>query len=89
MALSKETISSLVAKYGASEKDTGNTRVQVALLTDRINQLTEHQKRFPKDKSSKRALLKVVGARRKLLKYFERTNLEKYRELVKELGIRK
>lgn len=89
MALSKETTASIVTKYGANEKDTGNTRVQIALLTERIKQLTEHEKFFPKDKHSKRALLKVVGARRTLLKYYARTNLEGYRALIKELGLRK
>lgn len=89
MALSKETTSALVSKYGAKEGDTGNVKVQIALLTSRINQLTEHSKAFPKDASAKRALLKVVGQRRKMLKYFERTNLEGYRAFIKELGLRK
>lgn len=89
MALAKEATAALVNKFGASEKDTGNTKVQVAILTERIKQLTEHSKRFPKDKSSKRSLLKIVGQRRKLLKYYERTDLEGYRALIKELGLRK
>lgn len=89
MALSKETTSSLVSKYGAKEGDTGNVKVQIALLTSRIAQLTAHSKAFPKDASAKRALLKVVGQRRKMLKYFERTNLEGYRAFIKEMGIRK
>ena len=89
MALSKEAASAVIAKYGVNEHDTGNTKVQVALLTERIQQLTEHERAFPKDKSAKRALLKIVGARRKLLKSFERTHLEEYRSLIKELGIRK
>ena len=89
MALTKETTKSLVVKVGANESDTGNTRVQVAILTERIKQLTAHTKNFPKDSGAKRGLLKVVGARRALLKYLQRTNLEGYRELIKELGLRK
>ncbi len=89
MALTKETSSSIVAKFGASANDTGNTRVQIALMTERIKELTVHCKAFPKDACAQRGLLKVVGARRKLLKYLQRTNLEGYRALIKELGIRK
>ena len=89
MALAKETTQSLVSKYGAKVGDTGNVKVQIALLTERTKQLTEHTKRFPKDAGAKRALLKVVGQRRKMLRYFERTNLEGYRAFIKELGLRK
>ena len=89
MALAKETTQSLVSKYGAKEGDTGNVKVQIALLTERTKQLTEHTKRFPKDAGAKRALLKVVGQRRTMLRYFERTNLEGYRAFIKELGLRK
>lgn len=89
MALTKEQTAAIISKYGANEKDTGNVKVQVALMTERIKQLTEHEKRLPKDKSSKRALLKLVGQRRRLLKYFERTDLEGYRAFIKELGLRK
>ena len=89
MALAKERTQSLVSKYGAKEGDTGNVKVQIALLTERTKQLTEHTKRFPKDAGAKRALLKVVGQRRKMLRYFERTNLEGYRAFIKELGLRK
>ena len=89
MALLKEQVNATVAKFGANEKDTGNTNVQIALLTDRITQLTEHCKTFPKDKSASRSLLILVGQRRKLLKYLKRTNLEGYRSLIKELGLRK
>ena len=89
MAFTKETTSSLVSKYGANEGDTGNVKVQIALLTERVKQLTAHTKAFPKDTGAKRALLKVVGQRRKMLKYFERTNLEGYRAFIKELGLRK
>ncbi len=89
MALAKEQTASLVSKFGANENDTGNTKVQVALLTARIEQLTAHLQNFPKDKSAKRSLLKVIGQRKKLLKYLQNTNLETYRALIKELGLRK
>ena len=89
MALTKETTSSTIKKYGASEKDTGSVKVQIALLTQRVQQLTDHVKAFPKDACAKRSLLKVVGQRRKMLKYFERTDLEGYRSFIKELGLRK
>ena len=89
MALTKETTSSTVKKYGASEKDTGSVKVQIALLTQRVQQLTDHVKTFPKDACAQRSLLKVVGQRRKMLKYFERTDLEGYRAFIKELGLRK
>jgi small subunit ribosomal protein S15 len=89
MALAKETTVATVKKYGANEKDTGSVKVQIALLTQRVQQLTEHTKAFPKDAAGKRALLKVVGQRRKMLKYFERTDLEGYRAFIKELGLRK
>jgi len=89
MALDKEEVSSIVGKFGKSEKDTGASEVQIALLTERINQLTEHCKQFKKDKSSQRGLLILVGKRRRMLKYVQRTNLEKYRTIIKELGLRK
>ncbi|AEF83547.1 ribosomal protein S15 [Treponema primitia ZAS-2] len=89
MALNKENVTSIVNKFGKNEKDTGTSEVQIALLTERINQLTEHCKQFKKDKSSQRGLLILVGQRRRMLKYFQRTNLEKYRGLIKELGLRK
>jgi small subunit ribosomal protein S15 len=89
MALTKEEVTSLVTKFGKSEKDSGASEVQIALLTERINQLTEHCKQFKKDKSSQRGLLILVGKRRRMLKYVQRVNLEKYRALIKELGLRK
>lgn len=89
MALTKETTASLVSKFGANANDTGNTKVQIAIMTERIKQLTAHCKAFPKDAGASRGLLKVVGARRKMLKYIQRTDLEGYRALIKELGIRK
>jgi small subunit ribosomal protein S15 len=89
MALTKEEVTSITGKFGRNAKDTGASEVQVALLTERINQLTEHCKQFKKDKSSQRGLLILVGKRRRLLKYVQRTNLEGYRSLIKELGLRK
>jgi len=89
MALTKEKVSSVVTKFGKNEKDTGASEVQIALLTERINQLTGHCKQFKKDKSSQRGLLILVGKRRRMLKYIQRTNLEKYRSILKELGLRK
>jgi small subunit ribosomal protein S15 len=89
MALTKENVSSIVSKFGKNDKDTGTSEVQIALLTERINQLTGHCKQFKKDKSSQRGLLILVGQRRRMLKYIQRINLEKYRALIKELGLRK
>jgi small subunit ribosomal protein S15 len=89
MALSKEESGAIVSKFGKSEKDTGATEVQIALLTERINQLTGHCRQFKKDKSGQRGLLILVGKRRRLLKYIQRSNLEKYRSLIRELGLRK
>ena len=89
MALNKEEVSSIIGKFGKNEKDTGASEVQIALLTERINQLTEHCKQFKKDKSSQRGLLILVGKRRRMLKYIQRTNLDKYRSIIKELGLRK
>jgi len=89
MALTKESAAQIVTKFGKSEKDTGATEVQIALLTERINQLNKHCDQFKKDKSSKRGLLILVGKRRRMLKYIQSNNLEGYRKLIKELGLRK
>jgi small subunit ribosomal protein S15 len=89
MALTKEQSVAIVSKFGTKENDTGNTKVQIALLTERIKELTTHVQNYPKDKSAKRSLLKVIGQRRKLLKYLQRRELETYRALIKELGLRK
>ena len=89
MALTKETTAAVISKFGANEADTGNTKVQIALLTERIKQLTAHSQNFPKDTNCKRALLKVIGSRRALLKYLQRKDLETYRQLIKDLGLRK
>jgi small subunit ribosomal protein S15 len=89
MALDKDEVISIITKFGKNDKDTGASEVQIALLTERINQLTGHCKQFKKDKSSQRGLLILVGKRRRMLKYIQRTNLEKYRSILKELGLRK
>ena len=89
MALNKDEVSSITVKFGNNEKDTGAAAVQIAILTGRIKELTEHCKRFKKDCSGRRALLILVGKRRRILKYMQRTKLEAYRALIKELGLRK
>ncbi len=78
----------IIAKFGQNEKDTGSTEVQIALLTERINHLTAHLKQHPKDNHTRRGLLKLVGKRQGLRKYLERTDLESYRKLNAELGLR-
>jgi small subunit ribosomal protein S15 len=89
MAVNKEMVTSIVTKFGKNEKDSGISEVQVALLTERINQLKEHCKHFKKDKSSQQGLLLLVGKRRRMLKYVQRIDVERYRSLIKELGLRK
>jgi small subunit ribosomal protein S15 len=88
MGLTQEKKRELVGKYGRSENDTGSTEVQVALLTERINELTQHLQSHTKDHHSRRGLLMLVGKRRRLLQYLERSDLERYRSLVAELGLR-
>ena len=87
--ITKEQKEEIIAKFGGNEKNTGSTAVQVALLTARINALTEHFKRNPKDTNGKRGLLTLVGQRKRLLGYMQRTDLEGYRKLVQDLGLRK
>ena len=89
MSLTKEKKAELAGKYGRGEGDTGSTEVQVALLTARINELTEHLREHKKDHHSRRGLLMLVGRRRRLLRYLERTDLERYRGLVADLGLRR
>jgi small subunit ribosomal protein S15 len=89
MSLTKEQKAELVGKYGRSEGDTGSAEVQVALLTERINHLTGHLREHGKDHHSRRGLLMLVGKRRRLLRYLERSDLERYRALVADLGIRR
>lgn len=89
MAVTKERKAELVKKFGKDEKDTGSSKVQIAILTDEINDLTEHLKVHKHDYHSKRGLLMKVGKRRSLLDYLKRNDVVSYRELIKELNIRK
>ena len=89
MPLTQEQKTELIARFGADRKDTGSTKVQIALLTQRITELTEHMKAHPHDHHSRRGLLKLVGRRRRLLTYMQRHDLEGYRALIKELGLRR
>jgi small subunit ribosomal protein S15 len=89
MTLTKERKQELVSKFGESQTDTGKAEVQIALLTERINDLTEHLRTHGKDHHSRRGLLMLVGRRRRFLNYLQRTDLERYRGLVRELGLRK
>jgi small subunit ribosomal protein S15 len=87
--LTPEKTQEIVTRFGENEKDTGNTRVQIALLTQRINDLTEHLRGHKKDHASRRGLLMLVGRRRRFLNYMQKTDLDGYRQLVKDLGLRK
>lgn len=89
MSLTQERKLDIIKQFGENEQDTGSTRVQVALLTERINELTEHLRTHKKDHHSRRGLLMLVGQRRRLLNYLQRNDLDGYRALVKELGLRK
>ena len=89
MTLTQERKLDIIKQFGENEQDTGNTRVQVALLTERINELTEHLRSHKKDHHSRCGLLMLVGQRRRLLNYLQSSDLEGYRALVKELGLRK
>jgi small subunit ribosomal protein S15 len=89
MTMTSERKREITAKFGSSERDTGNTKVQVALLTERINHLTEHLREQSKDHHSRRGLLMLVGRRRRFLDYLQRHDLEGYRALIKDLGLRK
>ena len=88
-AITSERKREIAGRFGAGEKDTGSTKVQIALLTERINHLTEHLREQAKDHHSRRGLLMLVGRRRRFLSYLQRTDLEGYRALIKELGLRK
>lgn len=87
--MEKESKSALIEQYRSSEKDTGSTEVQVALLTDRINSLTEHLKKHKHDHHSQRGLLMMVGQRRSLLNYLKRTDVSRYQALINRLGLRR
>lgn len=89
MYLTKEVKEEIFKKYGNSEKNTGSTEGQIALFTHRINHLTQHLKKNHKDFNTERSLVKLVGKRRSLLDYLKGKDINRYRELIKELGIRK
>lgn len=87
--ISKEKKQAIIAEYGRREGDTGSPEVQIAVLTARIQELTAHLQNHPKDHHSRRGLLKMVGQRRGLLDYLKKTDIERYRNLIERLGIRK
>ncbi|MHB8129193.1 MAG: 30S ribosomal protein S15 [Mobilitalea sp.] len=87
--ISKDKKSDIIKNFGRTPEDTGSPEVQIALLTERITELTEHLKLNKKDHHSRRGLLKMVGARRGLLEYLKKTNIEGYRALIERLGLRK
>lgn len=89
MALTKEMKQQIITDYATHEGDTGSPEVQVALLTERIKELTEHSKTHPHDHNSRRGLLLMVGHRRQLLEYLQSIDIERYRELIKRLGLRR
>ena len=87
--IAKEKKQAIIAEYGRTPNDTGSPEVQIAILSARIAELTEHFKQNPKDHHSRRGLLKMVGQRRGLLDYLKKTDIERYRAIIKKLGIRK
>ena len=89
MATEKETKEKLVGDYRTHDADTGSSQVQIALLTQRINELTEHFKVHKKDNNSRRGLLKMVSRRRKLLDYLKRRDIEQYHQIIERLGLRR
>ena len=89
MSITKERKEELIEKYGGSKDNTGSTEAQIAIFTERINDLTDHLKDHGQDHDSRRGLLKLVGKRRDLLDYLKNNDIERYRELIDELGIRK
>ncbi|MDX6696508.1 MAG: small subunit ribosomal protein [Blastocatellia bacterium] len=89
MATAKETKEKILADFRTHESDTGSPQVQIALLSQRINELTEHFKTHKKDNHSRRGLLKMVSQRRSLLDYLKRINIERYHEVVSRLGLRR
>ncbi len=89
MPLNADEKEKILKEYGKNDKDTGSTEVQITLITSRIKELTEHFKIHKKDHNSRRGLMKLVGRRRRLLKYLQRKNLDSYREILKKLELRK
>ena len=88
MSINLKNKQDIIREYGANEKDTGSVEVQIAMLTQKISELTEHMKSNKKDFATKRGLLMMVGKRKRLLSYLKDKNLDGYRKLIKELGIR-
>ena len=89
MAVDKDLKAKIIKKYAKSENDTGSAEVQIAILTEEINELTEHLKVHSHDYHSRRGLLKKVGQRRNMLQYLAKKDIQSYRELIKKLGLRK
>jgi small subunit ribosomal protein S15 len=89
MSLTHERKQELIAKFGDSPSDTGKTEVQVALLTERINEITEHLRANRKDHAARRGLLMLNGQRRRFLNYLQREDLDRYRSIIRELGLRR
>ena len=89
MTLTADAKRDIVSKHGRADQDTGSTEVQVALLTARINELTEHLREHRKDHHSRRGLLMLVGKRRRMLQYLQRTDITRYRSLIERLGLRR
>ena len=89
MTLTADAKRDIVQRYGRGDNDTGSTEVQVALLTARINELTEHLREHGKDHHSRRGLLMLVGKRRRLLKYLQASDIDRYRKLIQDLGLRR
>lgn len=87
--ISKEKKRAIIAQFGKNDQDSGTTEVQIAIFSTRISELTEHLKAHPKDHATRQGLLKLVGKRRRLLNYLMNTEIERYRNITKELGIRK
>jgi small subunit ribosomal protein S15 len=89
MAITKENKQEIIEKYGGSEENSGSTEAQIAIFTARINDLTDHLQEHDQDHATRRGLLKMVGKRRRLLNYLKKNDIETYRELISDLGIRK
>lgn len=87
--ISKEKKTDIIKQYATGANDTGSPEVQIAVLTARINELTDHLKQHPKDNHSRRGMLKMIGRRRGLLRYLQDNDIERYRAIIEKLGIRK
>ncbi|HYW35873.1 MAG TPA: 30S ribosomal protein S15 [Balneolaceae bacterium] len=89
MTITKERKQEIIEEYGGASENSGSTEAQIAILTERINDLTDHLRNHEKDHASRRGLLKMVGKRRRLLNYLKEKDIDAYRELISDLGIRK